>query len=185
MQQLDELLVAVVSSAGGEVTGRVRLQKIFYLLQAKGMSSEIQFRYHHFGPYSKSIDAAIDKAKALNGLDEVIEYRKSDGIPYSVFRSQQSNRVADKLGQLPLGAAKELLAKMTAETSTVLELAATIHWLYRVEGIASWRDELERRKGTKTAGGRAERAAQFLDELGIGPSSLVRGATVREGYQQV
>jgi hypothetical protein len=59
---------------------------------------------------------------------------------------------------------------MQRKSATVLELAATIHWLAFIEEIEDWRSELRRRKGVKTEQGRADSALALLGELGIAPA---------------
>jgi hypothetical protein len=56
-------------------------------------------------------------------------------------------------------------------SATVLELAATIHWLAEVEGRADWREELVRRKGVKAQQGRDEKALDVLRSLGLPPAA--------------
>jgi uncharacterized protein YwgA len=168
----DELVVQVLAAAGGEIVGRVRLQKIFYLLEQAGMNSGLSFRYHHFGPYSRELDDALDRAQGLRGVVENIKHRNSDGMPYSVFRLRDDQEVSklDALGQLGRIGAQRLIGAMKAQSSTVLELAATIHWLWQVEKVADWRTELIRRKGAKTERGRIDQALAVLDELDLAPA---------------
>ena len=53
-----DLIVAIVRDAGGEVTGRTRLQKIAYLLEVVGFGNGFQFSYKHYGPYSEGVAAS-------------------------------------------------------------------------------------------------------------------------------
>jgi uncharacterized protein YwgA len=165
----DKLVVDVIEAAGGEIVGRIRLQKIFYLLEQKGFKSDAQFHYYHYGPYSRILDGAIEKAKALRGLREEIRHRR-DGATYSVFEFSGAVDQTNQVGGLPRQSVSELVESMKSKTSTILELAATIHWLAYVERVADWRSELVLRKGVKTQNGRAEEALQFLAELGLSPT---------------
>jgi hypothetical protein len=54
---------------------------------------------------------------------------------------------------------------------TVLELAATAHWLEREEKVGNWQEEIVRRKGTKTQSGRLDQALSLLKELGLPPGA--------------
>jgi uncharacterized protein YwgA len=55
-----EMLVkAVFQAADGEIVGRIRIQKIFYLLEQLGMGGGIWFSYHHYGPYSEELSLAM------------------------------------------------------------------------------------------------------------------------------
>ena len=165
MAKIETLVADLLAAAGGEITGRVRMQKMFYLLQQLGLTSDLHFRFHHYGPYSKNLDEAIDGAKALYGVQEVISYRLTDGAPFSVFKGP--TRVLDKVGEMQIDRARELSKRLLAQSSTVLELAATIHWIEHVDKIVDWRPELKRRKGQKTEGGRAEKALELLKDLGL------------------
>jgi uncharacterized protein YwgA len=163
----DKLVANVIAAADGEIVGRIRLQKIFYLLDALGLHADASFRYHHYGPYSRILDEALDRAKALCDVTEELRSRR-DGALYSVFRGPARD-VPASIGELETQRLRELIAIMKKESSTVLELAATIHWLHYVEKLAAWREELVRRKGIKTQGGRVEEALRLLSMLGLAP----------------
>jgi len=167
MTRPDELIAEVLAAAGGVIVGRIRLQKIFYLLEQKGIGSGFPFHYHHYGPYSRELDRALDRAQAMQGVEESIAYRQVDGMPYSTFsvRRESSNEV----GNLSFAEARDLIGAMKSKSSTVLELAATIHWISNMEHVRDWRTELLRRKGMKTKRGRTEEAVDLLKQLGLSP----------------
>ena len=168
----DKLVVNVLSAAGAPIVGRIRLQKIFYLLDQKGMGSGLSFHYHHYGPYSRELDAALDRAQAMQGVTEKTAYRQADGMPYSIFslRGAADGELPDTVGQLSVDEARKLIPSMAAKSSTVLELAATIHWLSKVERVPDWKRELVRRKGAKTERGRMEQALELLSQLRLSPA---------------
>jgi uncharacterized protein len=165
----DKLVADVLAAAGEPIVGRIRLQKIFYLLEQKGMGSGIAFHYHHYGPYSRELDSALERAQAMRGVRESISYRQVDGMPYSVFSLRENADSAGEtsVGEIPGETARVLIGAMAAKSSTVLELAATIHWLIHVEKVPSWRTELVRRKGVKTEKGRTEEAVDLLGKIGL------------------
>jgi uncharacterized protein YwgA len=169
MSMGDELVADIVAAADGEIIGRIRLQKIFYLLDQAGLGSRFSFHYHHYGPYSRDLDEALSRAQAFVGVHEEIKHRQVDGMPYSVFTlSDRTDREIPKnLGQIPSDRARKLIQVMKGVSSTVLELAATIQWLVKKEKIADWKAELVRRKGVKTQAGRMEEAVRLLGELGM------------------
>jgi uncharacterized protein YwgA len=166
----DMLIKDVIAAAGGEIVGRIRLQKILYLLDQHGLGADAAFQYYHYGPYSRVLDDALDRAKALHGIKEEIRCRR-DGAAYSVFKSD-SKISSSQIGGLKSQDARRLIEIMKSATSTVIELAATIHWLVSSEQCHNWREELVRRKGVKTEGGRTEQALQLLTELGLAPQSV-------------
>ena len=154
----------MVLAAGGRVVGRLRLQKVFYLLDRLGLESGFNYEYHYYGPYSANLAEAIEDATAFGLVNERIERRAYDGVPYSVFE-QPTAPLGSQLGGLDQRHATHALVRVQRETATVLELAATIDWLKRVERVADWRKELVRRKGGKAAPDRVERATRLLSDL--------------------
>ncbi len=168
MPELDQLVVGAVALAGGELVGRIRLQKVVYLLDQLGMKSGAQFEYHHYGPYSEVISDAVTDAKFWGHIDEAVRFRGADGAPYSSFKTESPEPA--HLGDLSAEAAKLYLAKFADHTSTVLELAATIHWLAFKEGRADWRAEIEVRKAGKTSNGRLDKALALLGDLNLAPA---------------
>lgn len=167
MLKHDKLVADVIAAAGGEVVGRIRLQKILYLLDSLGMNADAEFQYYHYGPYSRRLDDALDRAKAFLNVTEKTRFR-SDGVAYSVFSSKAS--APNKIGDLDLATARGLITLMKSATSTVIEVAATIHWLRHREEQGDWRDELIRRKGAKTEGGRIDKALALLSDLKLSPA---------------
>ena len=169
MPQLDEIVVDAVALSGGSLVGRIRLQKVIYLLDQLGLNSGAPFEYHHYGPYSEAVSDAVVDAKFWGKLEEATDFRKSDGAPYSTFKAQAADDVV-ALGEMDADRARDLLARFAGQSSTVLELAATVHWLAFQERVADWRAEIEVRKSGKTGNGRLEKAVALLRELGIAPA---------------
>ena len=169
MKSHKDIVYAVVNAAPGhKLASRVRLQKTVYLLQALGFDNSLQFQYYHFGPYSRELDLALSEAKESELVLESQARRQSDGATYSLFEAKPTNKHAN-FGKLQQRA-EELIAKFTTTNVTVLELAATAHWLGNSEKIADWQKETVRRKGVKTENGRLERAIELLTELELRPS---------------
>jgi uncharacterized protein len=167
MPELDQLVVGAVALAGGELVGRIRLQKVVYLLDQLGMNSGAPFEYHHYGPYSEAVSDAVTDAKFWGVMKEAVSFRVADGAPYSSFKTE--NPEPTQLGDLSAEVAKRYLAMFADHTSTVLELAATVHWLRDKEDLVDWRDEIEIRKAGKTSNGRLEKAITLLQDLDLAP----------------
>jgi uncharacterized protein YwgA len=165
----EQIVAAVVNAAGGQLTGRVRLQKAVYLMERMGLGSGFQFEYHHYGPFSRDLDNAVADAKAFGLIEERFERRQSDGATYSVFKLND-HKVSDPAvyGELGEDRAKEVVSIAAKTNVTVLELAATIEWLRRVECVEDWESELRKRKGVKVQGGRLDQALNFLQRLDLG-----------------
>lgn len=168
MLDREEVVAAVIAAAGGQLIGRVRLQKTVYLLDRLGLNSGFDYDYHHYGPYSRDVDNATVDAKAFNLIDEDFEHRRSDGAMYSIFKLKAEAK-AEAFGRLSPDRAAELVRLLANTNVTVLELAATIDWLCHREGEVDWRREIKKRKGLKVQGGRLDKAIQLLHELGLPP----------------
>ncbi|HQS10089.1 MAG TPA: hypothetical protein PLK13_14810 [Xanthobacteraceae bacterium] len=179
MERLQKLIPEIIDLAGGEIIGRIRLQKIIYLMDRKGLNSGANYIYYHYGPYSEDVADAISDAKFWGTLEEQTEFRQSDGAPYSVFRSIISVERDNNLGNLAVDDAYSILSKLKSANSTVLELSATIHWLAFIEKTADWRSEIEQRKAGKTANGRLEKAMQLLMELDLAPPAQTPDTSAR------
>lgn len=164
-RSVDLIVAGLIEVAGGEIVGRIRFQKLVYLLTKSGLEVDIPFRYHHYGPYSRLLDEALEQAKVFYDLEERIKYRLSDGLPYSVFISHGKSRYLVEAFQDP--SLVERIRFIKSHSSTVLELAATIYWLRHEERLSDWRDELLRRKGAKTGLGRREKALDLLMSINL------------------
>jgi uncharacterized protein len=162
----ERVLASVIAAAGGELVGRVRLQKAVYILDQLGLSSGFDFEYHHYGPYSDELSETADFAKAFQLISEAEKVRNKDGARYSVFVSNFSLD-EENFGQIGLDRARHSLELMNGKTATILELAATAHWLKHVEKREDWRSEILRRKGVKTESGRLDQALDLLNDLGL------------------
>lgn len=175
MMEREHIVAAVVAAGGGALIGRVRLQKTVYLLDQLGLNSAFGFDYHHYGPYSAELDSAMADAKAFDLVEEEYGFRQSDGARYSIFKLKTGADEAvrgEALGRLGREQAEQLVQKFAETNVTVLELAATVHWLWRFEGCADWRSEIAKRKNVKVQGGRLERALELLNELRLAPPEV-------------
>jgi uncharacterized protein YwgA len=167
MADVARLVVDVVALSGGRLVGRTRMQKTIYLLDVLGMRSGASYYYYNFGPFSDEIANGISDSKFSGVLVEETEYRMSDASPFSIFKSDKFSEQAHQVGALPADKVTGILQRFASCNSTVLELAATIHWLAQVEKVSDWRGELVRRQGSKTQNGRMEKATELLGELGV------------------
>jgi uncharacterized protein len=161
---------SLIVAAGGEIVGKIRLQKVVYLLDQSGLSSGFSYEYHHYGPYSKDLAEQVEDDVVFDGLIAVQHRRQTDGVPYVVYSANVSGDVGLEGASLLDDRLRGALAEMQNRSATVLELAATAHWLAVAEGRADWRAELQRRKGSKTQNGREVQALELLRKLGLPPA---------------
>src|SRR5690242_9308040 len=101
-------------ASGGQVVGKIRLQKTVYLLDQLGLNSGFAFEYHHYGPYSAELADATDDCIAFDRISETIERRVSDGVRYSIFRAEPQKGAEHfrRLGNLPIKQAESALRVM-------------------------------------------------------------------------
>lgn len=159
---------AFIDAAGGQVIGKVRLQKLVYLLDKLGVPTGFSFTYHHYGPFSEELADVVEDHVVFGRLSAE-QRRRADGVPFVVYKAIHHNH-EERSRSLDSPGVKAALAAMQRPSTTVLELAATIHWLAFVERVENWRAELVRRKGVKTEQGRTAEALALLKELGLAPA---------------
>lgn len=175
MKEREDVVAAVLAAAGGALIGRVRLQKAVYLMDRLGLESGFSFDYHHYGPFSRDLDNATADAKAFGLVEEDFERRQSDGATYSVFRLKGEPK-PEAYGRLEATKAGELAHLFAATNVTVLELAATVDWLWHVEKFTDWKSEITKRKGVKVQGGRLQKAVELLAQLKLSPPPVQASA---------
>jgi len=159
----------LINAAGGEIVGKVRLQKLVYLLDQIGVESDLSFAYHHYGPYSEELADRVEDDLIFRRVNAETR-RRADGVPFVVYRAIDQAENQETTASLGTPRVRAALAAMQRCSATVLELAATIHWLAAVEELQDWRAELVRRKGVKTEHGRTDAALRLLEELQITPA---------------
>lgn len=164
----ENVVTAVIAAAGEKLTGKVRLQKVFYFLEQLGLRSGFDYEYRHYGPFSAELAETTEIAKALGLIEESLEFRTSDGARYSVFRTSASPS-AEAYGELDESRVRELMGIFRTQSSTVLELAATIDWLQRFEQVEDWRSELSRRKALTATEERIAKAEEVLRTIELPP----------------
>ena len=168
----EEIVAALLKAAGGQLVGRVRLQKAAYLLDRLGLESGFHYDYHHYGPFSRDLDNAVADAEAFGLVEEEFGRRQVDGARYSIFKlTPDGFGLPARSGQLNEAALGRYLQMFAEANVTVLELAATANWLAEEEGQEDWQEALCRRKGRKVEGGRLDRALALLRDIGLPPAT--------------
>ena len=97
----EEIVAALLKASGGQLVGRVRLQKTVYLLDRLGLESGFDYDYHHYGPFSRDIDNAVADAEAFELVEERFGRRQLDGARYSIFKlTDEGYELPAMIGQL-------------------------------------------------------------------------------------
>ena len=161
----EDAAVNLVALHNGRLVGRTRLQKEGYLLHRCGASFDLEFVYHHYGPYSFELATGVKDACVCKRIEEE-PHIGFHGIPYAIFTT---NEHPIPMGKLSVNKARELSARMDREPNVVLELAATIVFLRDDEnyGGAAIR-ETKARKPLKATATYMKRARDLLKEMGLG-----------------
>jgi len=126
-------IVAIVDQQD-EVHGRVRLQKLGYLLQQSGFRpiQKTRFAYHHYGPFSEQLAGALDQAVA-SGLVE--ENRRDSHNGYKLYTYKLNREHPDveylKLAQADHETVRKFMSTSSSAHWRTLELAATVVYLER------------------------------------------------------
>ncbi len=157
----DQLIPAMITLAGGQITTRIRLRMIHYLLDRKGMQSGAVWHYsiRHRGPYSDDFEESLSKAIVFDLVQETKERRSSDGATYTILSTTQP-QPPGTLAALPSGTAKTLILQMTQQSATILDLAASAHRFIIHAQDPYWEATPKSRKSVLAENGRLEAAIQ-------------------------
>ena len=176
MREFEEMRLARVIDACGGIDGRVKMQKIVFLLRAMGYDLPFDdFRIRQHGPFSRGVACATD---LLSGANLVVEKEESLQItkPFGEQAKQYSYElnagvrdlvhqhfdVAAPKGKPPID---NIASELKSKDRKVLEVAATKVYLQSEEELSG--DELDaelrRLKGHLAAN--FEAADRLLAEL--------------------
>lgn len=159
MSEFDEMKLARVIDACGGVDGRVKMQKIVYLLKVMGYGLPFDdFRIRQLGPFSRAVACSTDTLKAAGFIIETPEGLGKNEIGEQM--TQFSYAVSASIKPLlrdrfditkPTGKPKiELVAtNLKKHDRAVLEVAATKVFLQREDRLKgdALDSELKRLKG--------------------------------------
>ena len=163
MDKIDSV-AALIRLNGGEIVGKTRLQKIFYLLEAKDIGFAFEFDYHNYGPFSAELAFATDDAEKLGHINS----REEDGyhqIPYVTFVSSEG---APSFGDDVLNSERnQALKAMKGYSAVILELAATAIYLERNGFKGHQWEEVKRRKTHKATTERISKAKELVASLSL------------------
>ena len=159
MSQLDGLKLARVVDACGGIDGRVKMQKIVYLLKAMGYDLPYDdFRIRQLGPYSRAVACDTDMLRRSEILTE--DSKELGQRPGGESMVQYSYRVRNSVVALirkhfdipsPKDAPsiEDICQELTRNDRAVLEVAATKVFLDREDNLQgeALDAELKRLKG--------------------------------------
>lgn len=111
----------------GKVEGRKKLQKIIYLLKLNNIPFEMEYKYHHYGPYSAELQSEINylvmhKLLKESSTGEMYIYEITD--KGHEFLNSYRKMTADDF-YIP----DDLLDKLLNSSTSLLEMASTYAFL--------------------------------------------------------
>ena len=78
-----EMIALIINAAGGQVEGRMVMQKLGYFATIKVPSIEdVSYRHYFYGPFSAEVAIALDEMAAFSYLDEVSRSALYDRYKY-------------------------------------------------------------------------------------------------------
>jgi uncharacterized protein len=161
-----EMVASMVALNDGELVGKVRLQKTFYLLDSCGLQSGFDYDFHFYGPFSVDLSRATDDATAVGRINFEDKFGYHE-VPYRVFRARHDAPSPESLGALSAAEVRKNLKLMARYSAAELEVAASIVFLrdngYRADPVA----ETCRRKPATATSHRIARAQRLIAELGL------------------
>ncbi len=125
----------IVNACGGEIVGRVRLQKLAYLAERIGCKFGFEFQYYHYGPFSEDLVNDINNAIVEKEITEEIKETVNGSRKYSIFKlpTPSNNKDSDNHRTKFLKKAKNI-------ETLYLELLATALFLHEEDAtIDSWK----------------------------------------------
>lgn len=149
----------IVSEAGGEVTGRTKLQKLVFLIELSGHGFGVPFEYKHYGPYSEELAEAVNAATLFGYMSETKERTNWGGF-YSVYKisEEQPNTSSDN-------SVRAQIASIAVKANAVeLELAATAAFLAKENFEDPWA-ETRLRKPVKCTEKRLAKAKELYNSI--------------------
>ena len=174
LEDLRNSLCVITNIVGesGELKGRVRLQKLGYLLQQRGFGplAKTHFSYHHYGPYSDQLAGALEQVVASGLVQEVQHTTSNQRKIYSYkLNRQHPDNACLELTPVELDELRTVVRASQDATWRTLELAATVVYLERNLNLS--RDaSFTRALGLKPdCVSYQEQATRLLAELGFDP----------------
>lgn len=124
-------LLKLIRGSGGQIEGRVRIQKAAFLLGSRGVDyfDPQEFVYHHHGPYSRALSDILHQSVSFDLVEEHRDSFSDDMVRYRYRITDKGQKFLDSVvekSDVDIGAIAE---PMNGFHWRSLELAATIAFL--------------------------------------------------------
>lgn len=159
--------VAAVIRQMETVRGRVRIQKTAYFLKRLGMAElkEVDFFYHHYGPFSWAIADSLVDGVRCEALVEDAKPLEDDRQAYAYRLAAGASEKVDEVSPESQAIVEVLVGRVRSEHWRTLELASTIDFLQQHEALER-KEAVSRALGLKPACREyQEQAIRLLDDL--------------------
>ncbi|HHZ00578.1 MAG TPA: hypothetical protein GYA03_05735 [Tissierellia bacterium] len=113
----------------GEINGRKRLQKMFFIIQSLGYDLDLDYTYHNYGPYSSQLQAEVDfqiQEKLINEefISNTYVYKLQDEGK-QLLQKLYDNGLTGFSPNVP----ENVIEKLRSQETKFLELVSTIIYL--------------------------------------------------------
>jgi uncharacterized protein YwgA len=120
----------------GKIYGRIRIQKLLYLLKRLGVQEleGVPFSYHHYGPFSSIVAEGLSDCVRAGAIIEhaaTLEDARQR-YEYTLGNSEASAR---SLSPQSIALAKKLVDRVRGDHWRTLELASTIDFLEQTQRL--------------------------------------------------
>jgi len=114
-------------SETGTLTGRKKLQKMVHLLQRKGVSFDMDYAYHHYGPYSADLQAEVQE---LVDQELLVEEMKDNTYQYYLTdKGKEFLGVLQETKKDAFALPNNLMELLMDKSSPFLEVVSTYSYL--------------------------------------------------------
>lgn len=133
--QVAAVLVGILQESG-KLSGRIRVQKIAYLLQQKGVPElgDVEFVYHHYGPFAEDVADVLTGAVRTGIVVEKAESFDDEWQRYEYSLGPAGPGYATILQQESIALIKGVVSASKDLHWRILELAATALFLEKRDG---------------------------------------------------
>ena len=139
-------LLKLIGGSGGQIEGRVRIQKAAFLLGSRGIDyfDPQDFVYHHHGPYSRALSDILHQAVSFDLVEERRDSFSEDMVRYTYRITEKGREFVDSVAEKAQVDIAAIAQPMNGYHWRALELAATIAFL-ELHGDANDRTEAFKR----------------------------------------
>lgn len=110
------------SAPDGMIAGRKKFQKIAHLLRASGEDVDLDFRIHHYGPFSDELANELYELAWNSEIEEDFQPVGPLGSHQYVYKLPRDSVVSPTLSET----GRKLIENLDAHSTAVLEIASTI-----------------------------------------------------------